>query len=97
MNAAELLSVLRRRGVKPWASAAGDTLHLEWDGPELEPELVAECRHHKQDLIAILIEHRRDGPGRYRCAGCWAWFPEVELTVVDERVGKGFRCVDCLR
>ena len=32
----------------------------------------------------------------FRCAACWRWFPEPALRVVEERIGRGFRCVRCL-
>jgi DNA-directed RNA polymerase subunit RPC12/RpoP len=32
----------------------------------------------------------------YRCHACWRSFPEAQLTVVDEAIGRGFRCPACL-
>jgi len=34
-------------------------------------------------------------PAGYLCTGCWVRFPISELMVVDEKLGKGFRCSAC--
>ena len=96
MTAVEILADLRRRGIQVWASADGDTLRLRANGPPLEPELREELRRHKREIIRILLARTRPGPGRYRCAGCWAWFDRGELASVHESTGRGFRCVECL-
>ena len=32
----------------------------------------------------------------WRCSRCWCSFEEGQLTVVQERFGKGFRCKNCV-
>ena len=33
--------------------------------------------------------------GVFLCHGCWRKFPELELRIVDEPLGKGYRCPSC--
>ena len=96
MTAVEILADLRRRGIQVWASADGDTLRLQGTGPLLDPDLREEVKRHKPEIVCILRDRIRPGPGRYRCAGCWAWFDQEELTSVQEITGRGFRCAECL-
>src|SRR5436189_3237985 len=86
-------------------SARGDTLVV--DGPaaalkKLRPAL----RAAKPELLALLharawtIPHGSQAPtpgSPYRCHACWRRFPESQLAVVQEALGRGLRCVDCLR
>ena len=103
VTADELLDEAGARGVK--LRARGNRLAL--DGPEaavseLRPALLAA----KPALLSLLRARAWSipAPGRvpvpgspYRCHACWRRFPEVQLTVVDEPLGRGFRCARCLR
>ena len=71
-------------------------MRLLGNGPRLESELREGLKRHKPEIILLLQDRTRKGPGRYRCAFCWAWFPRDDLTSVKEQVGRGLRCVDCL-
>jgi hypothetical protein len=103
VSPSRLLEIARTRRVI--LRVRGDTLTM--DGPPaalraLRPAL----RAAKPELVALL--HARawrvppgdqvPAPGSpYRCHACWRRFPEAQLTVVNEPLGRGFRCVDCLR
>ena len=97
MTAKQLVQELKMRGVEVWSSADGEKIRLRGDGPRIPADIREGLLRHKSDVISILQDRMRAGPGRYRCAGCFAWFPQAELTSVPEQVGRGFRCVDCLR
>ena len=94
-----LLDKAHARGVI--LSARGETLVV--DGPaaavnELRPAL----RAAKAELLALLRAWPFGGlvatpAAPYRCHACWRYFPEAQLTVVQEAIGRGFRCHRCLR
>jgi DNA-directed RNA polymerase subunit RPC12/RpoP len=101
--AAELLKQARARGVT--LRARGERLVV--DGPEAAVhELRPALRAAKTELLALLRALSRSAPAGdtvrspaapYRCHACWRYFPEAQLTVVQETLGRGFRCRNCLR
>jgi len=52
----------------------------------------------REVIVGTLQEKGRDyfTLTSYLCGGCRKRFPLDQLTVTDERVGKGFRCRECL-
>jgi DNA-directed RNA polymerase subunit RPC12/RpoP len=99
VSAAELLGLANARGVI--LCARGAVLVVE--GPEeAVNELRPALRAAKPELLVLLRAWPFGGlvptsAAPYRCHACWRYFPEAQLTVVQEAIGRGFRCSRCLR
>ena len=102
MTASTLLGRLRKRGVR--FTVDGKTLRAEAPRGVLTPDLREEVGRHRLELLRLIaLEQEAQqlaldaGSVRgYLCGGCWRRLSEAALRVVQEGVGCGFRCVDCL-
>jgi hypothetical protein len=94
MTAAAFLADLRAQGVllTLGASDAGQTVRWRADPGVVTPEMVAELRTHKAELIALLDAEAADDPDHGRRDAAIAIFDAEPDDEVDHRV---IRCANC--
>jgi hypothetical protein len=97
VTATELLEQAHAQGLL--LKACGETLSISGP-PAAVTALLPALKTEKAGLLALLragppgsIVRTEDAP--YRCHACWHYFPEAQLTVVEEALGCGFRCPRC--
>lgn len=103
MTACQLLGDLQRRGLT--VTADGPDLLVRGPRALLTPDLKSALLAQKPELLALLTDPAEleqesacpnRGQPRFLCSRCRKRPPEPELLEVAERVGRGFRCLECL-